>query len=331
VKKIVITGTAGFIGFHLAKRLLAEGREVVGIDNFNTYYPKEIKESRDEILRRNPNFTSCVVDISRTDELEEVFKNHEVDLIINLAAQAGVRYARINPMAYVQSNQVGFLNILEMARHYGVKRVLYASSSSVYAGVKEAPFREDQYVDRPISLYGATKKSNELAAHCYSHLYGIQTIGLRFFTVYGPWGRPDMAMWIFTEKMLAGKPIPVFNYGKMSRDFTYIDDIVDGVAKLSVAEGMEPYEIMNIGNHRSEQLMDLIDLIAKSLGVEVKCDMLPMMTDDVPATYASIDRINKVCGFEPKTTISEGIPRFLQWYKEHPELAELAKSWRESS
>ncbi len=331
MKKIVITGSAGFIGFHLAKRFLDEGREVVGLDNFNDYYPKEIKKQRDAILRENPRFISRHVDIADTASIEKVFKEFEVDLIVNLAAQAGVRYARINPMAYVRSNQVGFANILEMARHHGVKRILYASSSSVYAGVKETPFREDQPVDRPISLYGATKKSNELAAHCYTHLYGIQTIGLRFFTVYGPWGRPDMAMWIFAEKMLAGEPIPVFNYGDMRRDFTYIDDIVDGVARLSFAEGLKPYEIMNIGNHRSEKLMDLIDLIAKGLGVDVKCNMLPMMPDDVPATYASIERINKACGFEPRTTISEGVPKFLEWYRAHPDLAEIVKNWRDKS
>ena len=315
--KVLVTGTAGFIGMHLAERLLVEGHEVVGLDNFNDYYSVALKEARQARLEVLPGFTGHRCDLCDAQQLNKIFANGRFDVVCNLAAQAGVRYSLTNPGAYVKSNLEGFVNILECCRHHNVPKLVYASSSSVYGGNKKMPFSEDDKVDNPVSLYAATKKSNELLAHTYSHLFGLQTIGLRFFTVYGPWGRPDMAMWLFTEAMLADKPIKVFNHGDMKRDFTYIDDIVTGVVSCITAKHLNRFEIFNIGNNRSEPLLHLIEVLAHSLGVKPKMEMLPMQPGDVPATAADITRINSKLGFSPKTTIEIGIPAFVKWYQQY--------------
>ena len=262
----MVTGSAGFIGFSLSLELLKQGHKVVGIDNYNDYYLPALKEARGEILKKYKNFTERRIDLANYNDLELVFKEFKFSCVVNLAAQAGVRYSLTNPFAYEKSNLSAFLNILELVRHYSVPRLVYASSSSVYGGNKKTPFSEADPVDHPISLYAATKKANELMAHCYSHLYGFQSVGLRFFTVYGPWGRPDMAMWLFAEAIGAGEPIKVFNHGNMKRDFTYIDDIVAGVKGAIFSDKLEKYEIFNLGNHKTEQLMDMISLIEKEVG-----------------------------------------------------------------
>lgn len=313
--RILVTGTAGFIGMHLAARLLDEGHEVVGLDNFNNYYDVSLKQNRHQQLEARPGYIGIKLDLCDLDGLTQCFKNHQFDVVCNLAAQAGVRYSLQHPEVYEQSNLQGFLNILECCRHQNVPRLVYASSSSVYGGNTKLPFSETDAVDTPVSLYAASKKANELMAHCYTHLYGIQTVGLRFFTVYGPWGRPDMAMWIFTKAMLAGEPIPVFNHGKMQRDFTYIDDIITGVVGSLFASNLDPYEVLNIGNHRSEKLLDMIQILADALGCEPNMQMLPMQPGDVPATYADITRIHQKLGFKPTTPIKQGIPQFVDWYQ----------------
>ena len=317
--RILITGTAGFIGFHLARRLLGEGHAVFGIDNFNDYYSVRLKRDRHSQLEGCANYRWLKADLTDLPALQAAFAEFEPACVVNLAAQAGVRYSITNPHAYQKANLEGFLNILECCRHAPRKpRLIYASSSSVYGGNTGLPFSEDQRVDTPVSLYAATKKANELMAHCYSHLYGMQTVGLRFFTVYGPWGRPDMAMWLFADAMLAGRPIRVFNRGDMYRDFTYIDDIVSGIRGCVFSDRLQRYEVFNIGNHRSERLMDMIALIARELGIEnPKLEMLPMQDGDVPATYASVDRLHAAVGYEPTTLISVGIPKFVKWFKEH--------------
>lgn len=302
---------------HLAEHLLAEGHEVVGLDNFNDYYSVALKEARHELLEACPGYKGYRCDLCDAQQLNEIFKNGNFDVVCNLAAQAGVRYSLTNPGVYVKSNLEGFVNILECCRHHAVPRLVYASSSSVYGGNTKLPFSEDDPVDHPVSLYAATKKANELMAHTYTHLYGIQTIGLRFFTVYGPWGRPDMALWLFTDAMLAGRPIKVFNHGDMMRDFTYIDDIISGVVSCIQSKNLDPYEVFNIGNNRSERLMHLIELLSRSLGIKPKMEMLPMQPGDVPATYADITRINAKLGFEPLTTLETGIPEFVRWYKQY--------------
>lgn len=315
--KILITGTAGFIGFHLAKRLLSMGHQVFGVDNFNDYYSVQLKRDRHAQLETEKGYQWKVCDLTDLPGLQEAMKQFQPDCVVNLAAQAGVRYSITNPHVYQASNLEGFLNILECCRHAPNKpRLVYASSSSVYGGNKVMPFSEDQSVDNPISLYAATKKANELMAHSYSHLYGMQTIGLRFFTVYGPWGRPDMAMWLFADAMLKGKPIQVFNQGNMYRDFTYIDDIVAGIVGCVTSTTLSNYEVFNIGNHRSEKLMDMISLIAKELNIEnPKMELLPMQEGDVPATYASVEKLHAAVGYEPTTPISVGIPKFIKWFK----------------
>ena len=313
--RVLVTGTAGFIGMHLAERLLGEGHEVVGLDNFNDYYSVALKEARHARLEALPGYTGHRCDLCDAAQLNEIFAQGKFDVVCNLAAQAGVRYSLTNPGAYVKSNLEGFVNILECCRHHQVPRLVYASSSSVYGGNEKMPFSEDDRVDNPVSLYAATKKSNELMAHTYTHLFGLQTIGLRFFTVYGPWGRPDMAMWLFTEAMLAGRPIKVFNHGKMMRDFTYIDDIVTGVVESMQSKRLNPYEIFNIGNNRSEKLMHLIEVLSRALGVKPLMEMLPMQPGDVPATAADITRIHTKLGFAPTTTIELGVPSFVKWYK----------------
>jgi UDP-glucuronate 4-epimerase len=319
----LVTGSAGFIGFHVARELLAREARVVGLDNYNDYYAPALKRARDQQLRQFPNFTSIEGDLADFAGLERLFAAHQPRKICHLAAQAGVRYSLINPFAYQKANLEGFLNLIELAKRSQIERFVYASSSSVYGGLTEMPFSEEQRVDTPISLYAATKKANELMAHAYTHLFGLQTVGLRFFTVYGPWSRPDMAMWLFTDAMLQGRPIKVFNYGQMRRDFTYIDDIVQGVlASLTVA-GLEPYEIINLGNHRAEDLGKVIALLEGELNVKAQQDLLPIQPGDVPATSADIDRARKKLGFQPLTPIEEGVPRFVNWYLDYHGLSRL--------
>lgn len=302
---------------HTARGLLADGHHVVGLDNFNDYYDVQLKRDRHAQLCRIPEFIPVETDICDHASLRRLFEKEEIEGVCHLAAQAGVRYSIEHPFVYEKANLEGFLSILEACRHAKIPRLVYASSSSVYGGNTRLPFAESDRVDSPISLYAATKKANELMAHTYTHLYGLQTIGLRFFTVYGPWGRPDMAMWLFTKAMLAGDPIDVFNHGKMQRDFTYVDDIVSGIKASLFANGLESYEIFNLGNHRAEDLMVLIQLIADTLGIEPRMNMLPIQPGDVPATYAKIESARRKLGFAPVTPICEGVPQFIKWYREY--------------
>ena len=316
--KILITGFAGFIGFHASRELLRRGWEVVGIDNFCDYYNVKLKRDRAALLEGQPGFSARELDICDHAKLHGVFTMEAPDVVLNLAAQPGVRYSIDHPFVYEKTNLEGFLNILECCRHAAkVPKLVYASSSSVYGGNKKMPFEESDKVDNPVSLYAATKKADELMAHTYSHLYGMQAIGLRFFTVYGAWYRPDMALSLFADAMLHGRPIKVFNHGDMLRDFTYVDDIVDGIVRVVESDALPRYDIFNIGNHRSEKLLDVINVLADSLGVEPKMEMFPMQPGDVYATYASIEKLNKAVGYEPKTTIREGIPVFAKWYREY--------------
>jgi UDP-glucuronate 4-epimerase len=317
----LVTGSAGFIGFHVSQSLLRRGAKVIGLDNYNDYYSPELKRRRDRELRQHPNFVSVEGDLADFSSLAALFEEHRPQKICHLAAQAGVRYSLINPFAYQKANLEGFLNLLELAKRTEVERFVYASSSSVYGGLTELPFSEDQRVDTPISLYAATKKANELMAHTYTHLFGLPTVGLRLFTVYGPWGRPDMAMWLFTEAMLAGRAIKVFNYGRMERDFSYIDDVVAGIEASLLAPGLEPYEIFNIGNNQPEPLLRVISLLEQELGVTAEQNLLPIQPGDVPATFADIRRAKAKLGFQPTTPITQGIPRFVAWYKEYHRLA----------
>ena len=336
-RRILVTGTAGFIGFHVAQALLARGNAVLGVDSLNDYYPVSIKRARHDQLAAHSqsgspgSFQPCEIDIADGTRFSDAVREFKPDVVCNLAAQAGVRYSLTHPQAYVQANLVGFVNVLEACRHHGVQRLVYASSSSVYGGNTKMPFSTADRVDSPISLYAATKKSNELMAHCYSHLFGLPCVGLRFFTVYGPWGRPDMMMWIFTEKILAGEPLPVFNHGKMQRDFTYIDDIVQGVLASIDRDGLGRNEVFNLGNHRSEDLMETIQLLASALGREPQLEMLEMQPGDVPATWADIDRERELLGFNPTTPLSLGLPQFVEWYLAHPELAADAREWRKTN
>ena len=319
--KIMITGFAGFIGFHASREFLRRGWEVVGIDNFCDYYDIRLKRDRAALLEGQPGFSARELDICDHAKLHGVFTMEAPDVVLNLAAQPGVRYSIDHPFVYEKTNLEGFLNVLECCRHAAkVPKLVYASSSSVYGGNKKMPFEESDKVDNPVSLYAATKKANELMAHTYSHLYGMQTIGLRFFTVYGAWYRPDMALSLFADAMLRGKPIKVFNHGDMLRDFTFVDDIVDGIVRVVESNSLPAYDVFNIGNHRSEKLLDVINVLAESLGLKPKMEMLPMQPGDVYATYASIEKLNKAVGYEPKTTIREGIPVFAKWYKEYHSL-----------
>ena len=315
MKTVLVTGGAGFIGFHVAKALLERGDKVIIVDNFNDYYDPRLKRARIRQIRKNKNLKVYKVDISNYKKLERVFKRHKFDKICHMAAQAGVRYSLKDPFRYELWNNLGTLNLLELARKKRIKDFVFASSSSVYGGNKKVPFSEEDKVDSPISFYAATKKSNELYAHVYSHLYGLHCTGLRFFTVYGPWGRPDMAMFKFVKNILAGKPIDVYNYGKMQRDFTYIDDITDGV--VAAIDKPRKYVILNLGNNKPEQLMKVIGLIEKELGKEAKKNMMPMQPGDVPRTSADITKAKKLLGFEPKTGIEQGLKNFIEWYKHY--------------
>jgi UDP-glucuronate 4-epimerase len=331
--KILITGAAGFIGFHLSKKLLDDSYQIIGIDNLNDYYDPSLKQSRLEILGKYNNFNFHKVDLKDKAEVDHIFETYQPTHVINLAAQAGVRYSIENPYAYVDSNLIGFMNILEACRNYPVDHLLYASSSSVYGGNKVAPFSTNHNVDHPVSLYAATKKSNELMAHTYSHLYGIPTTGLRFFTVYGPYGRPDMAYFSFTKDILAGKPIKVFNHGKMERDFTYIDDIVEGIVKLiekaptankewdeskdDLSTSFAPYKIYNIGNNNPVQLMRFINALESALGKEAEKVYMDMQPGDVLRTYADVSDLEREINFKPSTSIEDGLAKFVDWYKEY--------------
>ncbi len=315
--KILVTGSAGFIGFHVSLFLLKRGDTVTGLDNFNDYYDVKLKNDRNSELEKYSTYNCARLDLSDSSGVTDLFEKGKFDAVCNLAAQAGVRHSLTHPHDYITSNITGFLNILEACRYNGVKRLVYASSSSVYGGNTILPFSVKDRVDTPISLYAASKKSNELMAHCYAHLYGLQTIGLRFFTVYGPWGRPDMAMWLFTKAILNNEAINIFNNGDMQRDFTYIDDIVQGVVASLDNKELDQYEVFNIGNNNSEDLMDLIAILEKSLGKEAKKEYLPMQPGDVKATYADIENTRNKLGFKPSTKIEDGVPRFVNWYKEY--------------
>lgn len=331
--KILVTGAAGFIGFHVSKNLLARGDEVFGLDNLNDYYDVFLKKDRLVQLEESPNFSFYKLDLADKEAIAQLFAQHSFDKVVNLAAQAGVRYSLKNPHAYIDSNLTGFINILEGCRHSNVKHLVFASSSSVYGANTKMPFSVHDNVDHPVSLYAATKKANELMAHAYSHLYGLPTTGLRFFTVYGPWGRPDMALFLFTKAILAGKPIDIFNYGKMQRDFTYIDDIVEGVIRVldntaqpnlswsgdapDPGSSKAPYKIYNIGNNQPVELMHLIEVLEKCLGIKAEKNMLPIQLGDVPATYADVDDLVKDVGFKPNTSIQVGVERFVNWYRSY--------------
>jgi UDP-glucuronate 4-epimerase len=335
MKKILITGSAGFIGSHLSKRLLAEDHQVIGIDNINDYYDPQLKEDRLTRLT-NDNFTFIKTDLEDLDMINETFKKHKPEIVINLAAQAGVRYSLKNPHAYINSNVVGFTNILEACRHNKVEHLIYASSSSVYGANESKPFSTSDNIDHPLSLYAATKKSNELFAHTYSHLYGLPTTGLRFFTVYGPWGRPDMALFLFTKAIVNDEPIDVFNHGNMMRDFTYVDDIVESITRLTKrparpnpewsgtnpdpGSSYAPYKVYNIGNNSPVRLMDFIEAIETKLGKTAKKNFLPLQAGDVPETYANVEDLFRDIDFQPKTTIQEGVNKFIDWYLDYYEV-----------
>ena len=331
--RILLTGAAGFIGSHVAVTLLGRGDEVVGVDNLNDYYDPTLKHARLARLTDRPGFSFQQLDVADRAGMARVFSEGRFDRVIHLAAQAGVRYSLENPHAYIDSNIVGFTNILEGCRHNGVQHLTYASSSSVYGANTAMPFSVHQNVDHPLSLYAATKKANELMAHTYSHLYKLPTTGLRFFTVYGPWGRPDMAMFLFTKAILSGKPIDVFNNGQMRRDFTFVDDIAEGVVRTSdriatpnaawngdtpdPGTSAAPYRLYNIGNHNPVELMYLIETIEKALGRTATKNMMPMQMGDVPATYADVEDLTRDTGFTPATPIEVGVERFVKWYREY--------------
>ncbi|PKN08688.1 MAG: capsular biosynthesis protein CpsI [Deltaproteobacteria bacterium HGW-Deltaproteobacteria-8] len=331
--KVLVTGAAGFIGFHLSRRLLSMGHEVVGLDILNDYYSVDVKLSRLAMLTPDPRFTFVKLDLADTEGMAKLFKDHGFTHVVNLAAQAGVRYSIENPRAYIDSNIVGFLNILEGCRHNKVGHLAFASSSSVYGLNTTMPLSVHDNVDHPMSLYAASKKSNELMAHTYSHLYGLPCTGLRFFTVYGPWGRPDMALFLFTKAILAGEPIKVFNHGKMKRDFTYIDDIVEGVVRVTMhtaepnpnwdgahpdpATSPAPYRLYNIGNNTVVELSHYIEVLEDCLGKKAIKEYLPMQMGDVPATEANVDDLVRDVGFKPATRIEDGIARFVEWYREY--------------
>lgn len=327
---VLVTGAAGFVGFHVARRLLADGRSVIGLDNLNSYYDPALKDARRAELSKAAAFRFVKLDVADREGVSALFAEHRFAHVIHLAAQAGVRHSLIDPFAYIDSNVQGFINVLEGCRHHGCRHLLYASSSSVYGANTRAPFRTSDNVDHPLSLYGATKKASELMAHAYSHLYGLPTTGLRFFTVYGPWGRPDMAMWLFTEAILAARPINLFNCGKMQRDFTYVDDVVEAVVRLidrpalgdpnwsglapDPARSSAPWRVYNIGNNKPVELLEVVRLIEQEIGKKAERRLLPMQPGDVPATCADVDDLMRNVGFRPTTPIAVGIKRFIEWY-----------------
>jgi len=329
---VLITGAAGFIGHAVAEAMLERGTRVVGLDNLNDYYDPALKTARLARLQAHADFTFAKLDLVDADGLNALFAEHGFATVIHLAAQAGVRYSLENPRAYGRSNLDGFLNVLEACRHHGVGHLVYASSSSVYGAVTKMPFSVDQNVDHPVSLYAATKKANELMAHAYSHVFGLPTTGLRFFTVYGPWGRPDMALFLFTKAMLEGRPIQVFNHGNMQRDFTYIDDVAEGVIRIAdrpatpdpdwrgdapvAGSSLAPYRLYNIGNNAPVELSRIIEILEERLGVKAERQYLPMQPGDVPATYADIDALAAAVGYRPSTPIEEGVARFIAWYRD---------------
>lgn len=328
--KLLLTGAAGFIGFHTAQILLARGEEVVGLDNLNDYYDVTLKQARLAILQKFPNFRFVKMDVADRANMAELFAKEKFQRVIHLAAQAGVRYSIQNPLAYIDSNVVGFANILEGCRHNGVEHLVYASTSSVYGANTKMPFSVHQNVDHPLSFYAATKKANELMAHTYAHLYQLPVTGLRFFTVYGPWGRPDMALFLFTKNILAGKPIDVFNYGNHRRDFTYVDDIAQGVVRAmdrpaqpntswnsdepDPGTSKAPYRLYNIGNNQPVELMRYIECIEKSLGKQAQKNLLPLQAGDVPDTFADVEDLVQDVGYKPATPVEEGVRRFIEWY-----------------
>jgi UDP-glucuronate 4-epimerase len=330
---VLVTGAAGFIGYHLADRLLREGRTVVGLDSLSDYYSVELKRDRAKQLQKHDDFTFVHADLADNDALKALFAQHKFDVVYNLAAQAGVRYSLVNPQAYVKSNIEGFVNLLECCRSNAVKHLVFASSSSVYGAVTKMPFSVHQNVDHPVSVYAATKKSNELLAHAYSHLYRLPVTGLRFFTVYGPWGRPDMALYLFTKAIFEGKPIDVFNNGEMQRDFTYVDDVVESVMRVGdripapnpnwsgdapdPSTSNAPYQIYNIGNHSPVKLMRLIEILEHATGKQAQKNLLPMQPGDVPATYADVADLARDVDFAPRTPIETGVQRFVDWYRRY--------------
>ena len=330
---ILVTGAAGFIGFHVAQRLLSSGREVVGLDSVNDYYDPALKRARIDVLKCKSNFTFVHSDLADREAMKSLFAKHRFPVVVHLAAQAGVRYSLENPHAYTDANIGGFLNVIEGCRHHGCGHLLFASSSSVYGANTKLPFSVQDNVDHPISLYAASKKANELMAHAYSHLYRIPATGLRFFTVYGPWGRPDMAMFIFAKAIVEGKPIRLFNHGNMRRDFTYVDDVVEAIVRLvdrppqgnpawsgadpDPASSAAPWKIYNIGNNRPEELMHVVALLEKEFGHPAIKEMLPMQAGDVPATYADVEDLARDVNFRPATSIEDGIARFSKWFREY--------------
>ena len=336
MKKKIITGSAGFIGSSLCLKLLKQGDIVIGIDNHNDYYDPKIKEARIERLKKYSNYKHYKIDISNQKSLEDVFKEHRPQVVVNLAAQAGVRYSMENPLAYINSNIVGFAHILENCRNYKVSHLVYASTSSVYGANTKMPFSEHDSANHPLSVYAASKKSNELMAHSYSHLYKLPTTGLRFFTVYGPWGRPDMALFKFTKAIIDEKPIDVFNHGKHTRDFTYIDDIVEGIKRTldnpatknanwnsnepDPATSNAPWSIYNIGNNKPIKLMDYIDALEKALAKKAEINFLPLQPGDVPDTYASTQNLNEKFNYKPSTSVIDGVSNFVKWYKDYYKL-----------
>ena len=331
--KVLVTGAAGFIGSDLALRLLERGDQVIGIDNLNDYYDPALKQARLARTADHAHFTDVRIDLEDRDGIAELFDAHKPDAVVNLAAQAGVRYSLQNPHAYIDTNVVGFMNLLEGCRHNGVKHLVYASSSSVYGSNTKMPFSVHDHVDHPVSIYAATKKANELMAHTYSHLYRLPTTGLRFFTVYGPWGRPDMALFLFTRKILAGEPIDVFNYGKHRRDFTYIDDIVEGVIRTldrvpepnpdwsgdepDSASSTAPYALYNIGNNQPIELMHYIEVLEDCLGMKAEKNLLPLQPGDVPDTYADVQDLVRDVGYKPAMSVEQGVANFVAWYRDY--------------